>query len=136
MDYTFDDLLKIAHGQLELEETLIAEARNGLYFVDTDMYVMKVWCEVAFKQCHTWILNQIARRKYDFYLLCSTDLPWQADELREYPEITYRQRLFKIYKDILVNSNTAWSQISGADAQRLQMAVAIIDTVFRNTHSR
>ncbi len=131
MDYTFDDLLTIAHGQLKLEETMLAQAKNDLYFIDTDMYVMKVWCEVAFENCHTWILKQIARRRYDLYLLCSTDLPWTKDELREYPDLHFRNKLFKMYKDILVNSRTMWSEISGTDAQRLQMAVGIIDTVFR-----
>ena len=79
MNYSYDDLLNIAHGQLELEDVMLAEAKNGLYFIDTDMYVMKVWCEVAFENCHTWILKQIAKRKYDLYLLCSVDLPWQKD---------------------------------------------------------
>jgi nicotinamide riboside kinase len=132
MNYTYDDLLRIAHGQLELEETMLNEAKNGLYFIDTDMYVMKVWCEVAFENCHTWILKQIAQRRYDFYLLCSTDLPWQKDELREYPDLAFRNKLFKIYRDILINSNTMWSEISGTDVQRLQMAVGVIDTVFGN----
>jgi NadR type nicotinamide-nucleotide adenylyltransferase len=132
MNYTFDDLLNIAHGQLELEDTLLAEAGNGLYFIDTDMYVMKVWCEVAFENCHTWILKQIGQRRYDLYLLCSTDLPWQKDELREYPDLAFREKLFKMYKDIVVNSNTMWAEISGTDVQRLQMAVGIIDTVFKN----
>ena len=131
MNYSFDDLLKIAHGQLELEDTMQILAKNNLYFIDTDMYVMKVWCEVAFEQCHTWILKQIAQRKYDFYLLCNVDLPWQADELREYPDLHFRKKLFHIYKDIVVNSNTMWAEISGTDIQRLQMATGIIDTVFK-----
>ena len=51
------------------------------------MYVMKVWCEYVFEKCHQFILDQIAKRKYDGYLLCNTDLPWVADELREYPDL-------------------------------------------------
>jgi NadR type nicotinamide-nucleotide adenylyltransferase len=130
MNYSYDDLLNIARGQLELEDLMLAEAQNGLYFIDTDMYVMKVWCEVAFENCHTWILKQIAKRKYDLYLLCAVDLPWQKDDLREYPDLAFRKKLFTMYKDIVINSNTMWAEISGTDAQRLQMAVGIIDTVF------
>ena len=129
--YNFEDLLNIAMGQLELEDSLINVARNGFYFIDTDMYVMKVWCEVSFEQCHTWILKQIAKRQYDMYLLCNIDLPWVKDELREYPDIKVRQRLFKIYKDIMVNSGTRWAEISGTDMQRFQMAISILDTVFK-----
>jgi len=130
-NYNFEDLLNIAMGQLELEDTLINLAKNGFYFIDTDMYVMKVWCEVSFEQCHTWILKQIAKRHYDMYLLCNIDLPWVKDELREYPDINVRRRLYKIYKDIMINSGTRWAEISGTDMQRFQMATSIIDTVFK-----
>lgn len=130
-NYNFEDLLNIAMGQLELEDTLINLATNGFYFIDTDMYVMKVWCEVSFEQCHTWILKQIAKRQYDMYLLCNIDLPWVKDELREYPDINVRRRLYKIYKDIMINSGTRWAEISGTDMQRFQMATSIIDTVYK-----
>ena len=92
MDYSFEDLLNIAHSQLILEDNTLAKARNGYYFIDTDMYVMKVWCEVVFENCHTWILKQIAKRQYDLYLLCDVDLPWVKDELIEYPDLKMRQR--------------------------------------------
>jgi NadR type nicotinamide-nucleotide adenylyltransferase len=131
MNYNYEDLLNIAHGQLELEDSMILEARNGFYFIDTDMYVMKVWCEVAFENCHTWILKQIAQRKYDLYLLCSIDLPWQADGLREYPDLDFRKKLFDMYKDIVINSNVMWAEISGTDTQRLQAAVTLLNSVFK-----
>jgi NadR type nicotinamide-nucleotide adenylyltransferase len=130
MDYNYDDLMAIAYGQLELEDMLLLEARNGVYFVDTDMYVMKVWCEVVFEKCHSWILKQIATRRYDLYLLCNTELPWVADELREYPDLLTRQKLFHMYKDIVVNSGTPWVEITSAThVQRLQVAVTVIDAV-------
>jgi NadR type nicotinamide-nucleotide adenylyltransferase len=131
MDYSFEDLLNIARGQLILEDNLLTTAKNGLYFIDTDMYVMKVWCEVAFNNCHTWILKQISARNYDLLLLCDTDLPWVKDDLREYPDLHTRQRLFKMYRDLLVNQGTKWAIISGSYAERLQVALSIIKTVFK-----
>jgi NadR type nicotinamide-nucleotide adenylyltransferase len=128
--YSFEDLLNIAHGQLELEDVMLTQATNGFYFIDTDMYVMKVWCEVAFEQCHTWILKQIAKRQYDLYLLCNIDLPWVKDELREYPDLETRKRLFEMYRDLVINQNTPWAIISGTDTERLQMAVSMVDTLF------
>ena len=95
-DYSFEDLLNIATGQLELEDNLLTQAKNDYYFIDTDMYVMKVWCEVAFQNVHTWILKQIAARQYDFYLLCDIDLPWEQDGLREYPDINIRRKIIKM----------------------------------------
>jgi len=128
--YSFHDLLNIAHGQLELEDTMLTQAKNGFYFIDTDMYVMKVWCEVVFESCHTWILKQIALRKYDLFFLCDVDLPWVKDDLREYPDLEFRQKLYKMYRDLLVTQKTKWAEISGTHAQRLQTAISIIDTVF------
>jgi NadR type nicotinamide-nucleotide adenylyltransferase len=129
-DYSFEDLLNIARGQVALEDSLLQKAKNNLYFIDTDMYVMKVWCEVAFNNCHTWILKQIAARNYDLIFLCDTDLPWVKDDLREYPDLHTRQRLFKMYKDLLINQGTKWAVISGSYAERLQVALSIIKTVF------
>ena len=134
--YKYEDLLNIAMGQLELEDTMLTEARNGLYFIDTDMYVMKVWCEVAFEDCHRWILKQAAQRQYDLYLLCDVDLPWTPDELREYPDIQFRTKLHKMYKDIMMNAGTEWAEISGTDGVRLQTAVRIIDSLLRRGPSR
>ncbi len=130
MDYSFDDLLNIARSQVALEYNMLTEAKNGLYFIDTDMYVMKVWCEVAFNNCHTWILKQIASQQYDLYLLCDVDLPWVKDDLREYPDLGMRKRLFQMYKDLLINSGTKWAVVSGNNEERLHTAISIINTVF------
>lgn len=129
--YTYDDLLNIAHGQINLEDSLKSKATNGYYIIDTDMYVMKVWCEVAFNNCHAWILKQIAARQYDLCLLCDTDLPWMPDGLREYPDLEMRQRLFKMYKDILINDGMRWAVISGTPQERLQTAITLIDTLHK-----
>ena len=93
------------------------------------MYVMKVWCEAAFNNCHTWILKQIATRQYSLYFLCDIDMPWVQDGLREYPDIKIRRRLFKMYKDMLINSGSRWAVISGDPSGRMQTAISIIDTL-------
>ena len=91
------------------------------------MYVMKVWCEFVFGKCHDWILEQIKKRKYDLYLLCNTDLPWVKDELREYPDLATRDRLYSIYKNIMINQSTPWVDISGDYNERLQKAIKAVD---------
>lgn len=126
MDYTYDDLLNIAKGQVRIEEE-ISGIQNDLLFIDTDMYVMKVWCEFVYSKCHTWILDQIAKRNYDLYLLCDIDLPWVRDELREYPDLENRRFLYHIYKDILVNQSAPWVNIDGNYSKRLQKAIKSIN---------
>jgi nicotinamide riboside kinase len=93
------------------------------------MYVMKVWCEFVFGKCHGWILEQLAVRKYDLYLLCHTDLPWVKDELREYPEPETRKRLFGIYKNLMLQQSTPWVEISGQPEERLQTAIKAVDNL-------
>jgi nicotinamide riboside kinase len=161
-DYTYNDLLEIAKGQLRLEEEFL-EKVNGqwamgnrqwaidnrqsqtsilkpqsinhqppttnyqLLFIDTNMYVMKVWCEFVFEKCHQLILDEITIRKYDLYLLCNIDLPWVEDELREYPDLESREKLYHIYKDILINQEVPWAEISGNYDHRLHHAVTAVD---------
>ncbi|MEY3350074.1 MAG: hypothetical protein RIQ50_185 [Bacteroidota bacterium] len=140
MDYTYEDLQTIAKGQLALEDQAVAECiqhhRNPLQhrilFLDTDMYVMKVWCEFVFGKCHPLILNQIVQRKYDGYLLCKPDLPWIKDELREYPDPTTREKLYHIYKDLLANQSTPWYEVHGEGEQRSDAAVQWIDRLLNS----
>jgi NadR type nicotinamide-nucleotide adenylyltransferase len=132
-DYTYADLLTIAKGQLDLEDRYTAQIndRQRVLFIDTDMYVMKVWCEFVFGKCHRFILDQIVERKYDGYLLCDTDLPWVKDELREYPDLVSRRRLFHIYQDCLINQPVPWFRIHGNDKEREQKAIAAVDALLK-----
>ncbi len=148
--YTYDDLLTIAKGQLAMEDeysvsvnsqwsmvnertwvnphSLHTTKKPPLLFIDTDMYVMKVWCEYVFEKCHQFILDEIVNRKYDLYLLCNTDLAWVKDDLREYPDEANRKELFTIYKDLLINQNVPWVEISGSSYEdRVLMAIAAVE---------
>lgn len=100
-----------------------------LLFIDTNMYVMKVWCEFVFGKCHRWILDQIVERKYNLYLLCNIDLPWVKDELREYPDLLHRQQLYNMYKDILINQSVPWAEISGDHDQRFRVAIDSVNKI-------
>ena len=149
MNYTYNDLLTIAKGQLAMEDeyiqSLVWSSESGAgtqnselktlnskpLFIDTNMYVMKVWCEFVFGKCHTWITDQIAKRKYDLYLLCNTDLPWVKDELREYPDLETRDKLYHIYKNILSNQAVPWVDINGGYEERLEKAVKAVDTLLK-----
>lgn len=155
MDYDFNDLLSIAKGQLAMEKeyenlvnsqwsmvegsisreakrwvnvkTLRSQNHPPLLFVDTDMYVMKVWCEYVFQQCHHFILNEIIQQTTNFYLLCKPDLPWAEDVLREYPDEQPRLELYQIYRDIMINQKVPWVEISGDYDARLEKAISAID---------
>lgn len=139
--YTFADLEKIAREQVGTEDEYALSLLNNAdfapvssdnldkkrLFIDTDMYVIKVWGEYVFDQAPAYALDQIVQRRYDLYLLCNTDLPWVKDELREYPDLESRQELYQIYKDIMINQSVPWVDISGAPEERLQKAIAAVE---------
>lgn len=149
-DYTYEDLLTIARGQLLLQDATVQHVANStwltvqkalgnnvasannsapLIFIDTDMYVMKVWCEYVFGKCHQFILDEIIKQKYDLYLLCKPDIAWVKDELREYPDEKIRVELYHMYKDVLINQEVPWTEVSGDYEQRLRMAVKAVDNM-------
>ena len=147
-DYSYENLLTIAQTQVTLEEQYENTMLSGqlsminsqsdlpltiepspLLFIDTDMYVMKVWCEFVFDKCHNWILNQIVARQYDLYLLCNIDLPWIKDKLREYPNFEIRNKLYRYYKDLMVNQAVPWVEISGDYVQRLKKSIEAINSI-------
>lgn len=126
-DYLKEDLLQIAKGQLTLEDNISSGTKNQLLFCDTDLYVVKVWSEARYNSCHPWILQQIARRKYDHYLLTYIDIPWQNDPQREHPQPEMRDYFYRIYKDIVMHSGVSWTDIRGTYQQRLESAIRAIE---------
>lgn len=148
-EYSFDDLLTIAKGQLAMEDeytalvksqwsmvndrtwvnpqSLLTKPHSPFLFIDTDMYVMKVWGEYVFGKSHQFVLDQIVQREYDLYLLCKYDLPWVKDELREYPDEKNRIELYHIYKDLLINQRVPWVEISGDEEERLITAIDAVE---------
>lgn len=127
-DYKYEDVLTIGAGQIEGEEKIANEVSGSpLLFIDTDLTVIKVWCEFVFGKCENNILTQIAKRPYDLYLLCNVDAPWVKDELREYPDLDTRERLYHHYKDMVVMQHVPWVDISGNYEERLQKAIDAVN---------
>ncbi len=130
-DYRFENLYAIATGQEALEEKMaaIVSADNSnsytrVLFIDTDLYVMKIWSEFVFNKCDNRILTAISKRKCDLYLLCDTDLPWVSDNLREYPDPAVRKKLFHYYKEEMTEQNVPWGIIRGSYEERLRTAIS------------
>lgn len=124
--YTADDLPIIARGQIELEESAAARA-NKVLICDTDLYVIKVWSNFKYGYCDPWILEQIALRKYDLYLLTYIDIPWQYDPLREHPD--QRDRLYEIYLDEMKSQSVPFAEIKGGREQRKKLAMESVATI-------
>ena len=133
--YKYEDLYTIAEGQIKGEENIINKLQSPQpstlntkpLFIDTDLTVIKVWSEFVFNKCDNRILTQIANCPYHFYLLCNIDLPWVKDELREYPDLESREKLYHYYKDYLINQHIPWVEISGNYEERLQKGIDAVN---------
>ena len=136
INYQYEQLYEIAQGQLLAEDhaaqKMHQQKQASHLFIDTDMYVMKVWSEIVFNKCDNRILTHIAKRKYDLYLLCNTDLPWVEDDLREYPDLKQRQKIYQFYKDAMINQHVPWIEISGDYDLRFETATKAIETILTN----
>jgi NadR type nicotinamide-nucleotide adenylyltransferase len=132
-EYTFENLYEIAQGQLAGEEATLKKLQEKNFtdniiplIIDTDMYVIKVWSEFVFNKCDNRVLTEISKREYDGYILCNTDVPWIKDNLREYPDLITREKLFHYYKEELSEQKLPWIIISGNYEERTQQAIDFV----------
>ena len=121
-DYTQEDLLEIAKGQLK--------SNQGHQICDTDLITIKIWSNYKYGNCNNWILEQIEKQKTEnrFYLLCKPDIPWEADPLRENP--INREELFEIYKEKLEKLKHNYSIIEGE--KRIKNSISKISSLISN----
>ena len=122
---TKEDLIKIAKGQIELENTKIKSA-NKLIFCDTNISTTLAWSKTHFDGfCDPWLMSQSKLLKYDYYLLLNTDVAWIKDDLRDTPND--REKMFLAHKFELDNLNVNYDIVEGSDFnKRLIQAVNYI----------
>ncbi len=130
--YTREDILVIARQQIALEESALKNARGNFLFCDTDLLVTKVWSMHKYDTCDPWILQQLEIPRYDLYLLCNVDLPWQYDDQREHPHL--RNFFFEWYKRELEGYGFPYRIVSGSRQDRTENALALITDYFTLSH--
>lgn len=128
--YEQRDLRTIAEGQLAQEDKLAADA-NKVLICDTDLRVIDFWSEFKYGNTDPWILDQIAARHYDLYLLTYIDIPWEEDPLREYPDPKMREYFYEIYQNIVSQSGTSWVEIKGSPEKRKSTAIDAVDKLLK-----
>ena len=119
-DYNREDLNKIAIEQFRRNQA------PGNLAIDTEMLVMKVWCEEKYSYCSDLILELLERQKLDFYFLCKPDIPWEEDPLRENP--LDRDRLYMKYEEILIEQGFDYTVLKGTFIERQEMIIETLQT--------
>ncbi len=124
-----DDLIPIAIGQMNLENTLAKKADKVL-ICDTDLLETKVYSEEYYGGFVDLELDEAAlENQYDLYLLMYIDTPWEADDLRDRPE--QRQEMFDAFEDTLKKNNRPYITLKGNVKNRLDKATKAIDRLLK-----
>jgi NadR type nicotinamide-nucleotide adenylyltransferase len=122
--YQPHDLIKIAHGQLRMEDEWEYDS-NRFMICDTNLTVIKIWSEVKYGTCDAEILSLIEKRKYDLFLLTYVDIPWQDDPLREHP--TRREELYARYLAEMKSQAVPFVEIRGERDQRRKDSIEAVE---------
>jgi NadR type nicotinamide-nucleotide adenylyltransferase len=131
LSYKKEDLLKIAIGQLKLEDEAIEKGKD-LVFFDTNLLVIKIWSLYKYGSVDPKIIQLHHSRTYDFHLLLRPDLIYEEDPLRENPSIEDRNELFERYFDELNKSGDEFAVIEGFGESRLKTAVKVLESKFKS----
>jgi nicotinamide riboside kinase len=76
-----DDFVTIARRQCDLEDDT-AEHAGPLLFCDTDAFATAIWHE-RYRHFRSTLVEDIANdHRYDLYVLCGIDVPFEADGVR------------------------------------------------------
>jgi NadR type nicotinamide-nucleotide adenylyltransferase len=128
MQYTYEDVLKMAKGQMELERQMLSKA-SEILFADTEMTVYKIWLEFYNWEVPTWMTDHIKSNQYDLYLLTDIDLPWIADGQRANPND--REMIFYKFQEELDNAGANYGIIAGTGPLRIDNAISTIEEYLR-----
>lgn len=117
--YTQQDLDIIAQKQVDLWPS-----DKQLLICDTEMLVMTVWSEVSYAVASPLIQQLWGQQQFDHYFLCTPDIPWEEDPLREHPD--QRDWLFDKYLTKITAFDLPHTILSGSHENRMHRALSII----------
>lgn len=112
------------HGQVALEEAIESITEKPFMFCDTTVLTVKIWCDAMMGGTPADVLQSLAKRPYDLYLLMDIDLPWQEDPLRDFPN--QREHFMAVWHTELQALNANYVVISGVES-RLANAISVVD---------
>lgn len=126
-NYTLEDEVNMFYGQLALEEQITPDAKNNLLICDTMVLTVKIWCDHLFGATPTPLLEEIGASSYDLYLLMDIDLPWEDDELRDFPNL--REHFMSVWHQELQNIGAHYQVISGLGDKRFENAKKAVEKI-------
>ncbi len=130
------DLDAIARGQIAGEEHAAASARR-LMFSDTELLTNVLWADLLFPgHCPGWVRDEADRRarRIALYLFCDTDLAFEPDPQRCFPDAAGRERCRRLWLETLQTRALPFVRIQGDWAQRETLAVQAVGNLLVSGH--
>lgn len=125
------DLDAIARGQIAGEDAAAARARR-VVFCDTELLTNVLWNDLLFPgQCPAWVRDTAEQRSRGFalYLLCDTDVPFEPDPQRCFPDEAGRAMCRRLWRETLVSRGLPFADIRGDWPAREAAAIAAVESV-------
>lgn len=119
---TWEDLLPIAEGQIELENKLAQQAlqtadNKHYLFCDTSLFELMVYSNWYYGDCPLGLTQAALAHHYDLILLTEVDTPWVADDLRDAPH--ERGEISRYFADQLSIHHKSFRRIGGGRQTRV-----------------
>ena len=122
---TWEDLLPIAQGQIELENKLAAQAAqnsdSSYLFCDTSLFELMVYSNWYYGDCPDALTKAALTHHYDLILLTEVDIPWVADDLRDSPH--QRDEISAYFESQLTRHQKPFHRIGGDRDERVQQVL-------------
>ena len=122
--YNYQDVEEIATKQVkQLSE--LQKKGHPLIFVDTWLFITKVWFEEVFNKTPQWLSSAIKKTDIQLFLVCDIDLPWVYDPVRENGG-EMRRKLHEKYIKNIEQFDFEYALVSGKNKLRFQNALKIM----------
>ena len=103
-----------------------------LIFCDTELLTCTLWNDALFPgKCPAWVRDEAEERARGvaLWLLCDTDVPFEPDPQRSFPDAAGRARARTIWREALERRGLPLGEIRGAWADRERAAIAAVERV-------
>ena len=110
--------------QIALEDKALKSAHRIL-FCDTDLINFKIWLRHEGYEIPQELSDKINQPFYDFNLLLKPNIPWESDQLRQFPND--RDYFFILFEKELNDSASTYGIVDEDLDKRLAQSIQIID---------
>lgn len=128
--YSPEDITHILREHKNRVNQLIQDG-HPLCILDTEVLVLKIWMDYKFGINDPVLEEEWISQPVDIYFLCSPDIPWEQDPLRENPND--RDTLFSLYHDTLSNAKKIFHVVKGEREERFCQVQQILSSLLSDT---